>query len=319
MPKFLRQWLFRKGWSAAILLVTASGLLLPAPLVAQTTTTAATVNFAGKVIAVNAAANTVTAEVQWLFGVAGASNASTSQTAILPVAYRFCSGKTITVTIPAGVEIISFRGSPMTLSQVQVGAFFNATANYQNGVATAKVIRFTSGVPNPPQPPPGFNVPPISTKNPSSVPPGSGTVNFAGKVAGVNASANSFSAEVRWFYGAAANTSQTQGFAIATHMCPSQSITVNVDAATKLVNARGTPISLAQVPVGAYFNATITWQNGVYTANVLRLTTRVPEPPRGAPANVQSPAPSSPTPSDASSNPPPPPACGFWAHLFGRC
>src|SRR3989344_4331540 len=345
MSKLKYKSVFGRVGVFAVSLATLGGALFPSPIFAQTST-AATINFAGKVTAVDVAANTVTAEVQWLYGMAGVTNTSTGQSAALPIAYRFCSGKIVTMHIPAWMTITTFRRVPMTLSQVQVGAYFNANATYQNGVIVGTSMRFTLGVPTPPTPPVGSGLPGASVRAPSTVPQGTGSVNFAGTVDSVNVAENSFAALVRWFYGATYNTSQTEGLAIATHMCPSQTITVNIDSSTSIVNFRGLPITLSQVPAGAHFNATVHWSNGIFTAVVLRLSQVVPQPPTTptptptltptpsptptptptpAPTPTPTPTPSptpTPTPTPAPA-PTPVPAptreCGFWAKFFGRC
>lgn len=301
-----------------------SGALLPSSLLAQTYESASRVNFAGQVTAVNVSGNSITAQVQWLYGVTGATNTTTGQTATLPIAYRFCTGQTVTAIIPAGVKIISFNGTALSLSQVVVGSYFNATASYKNGVATVKTIRFTQGVPNQPKPPASFTATgkTLSSTPSTTAPAGTGLANFAGKVTAVNPSANSFSTQVQWFYGATTNTSQTQGLAIAAHMCPSTSITIVVSSGTKLINYNGKTITLAQVPIGAYFNGTVSWSNSVFTASTIRLSTKVPSQPASPTTATPATAPATaPTTGGTTQTPPPPPTttCGFWKKFSGQC
>ncbi|MBI3627338.1 MAG: hypothetical protein HY220_01125 [Candidatus Sungbacteria bacterium] len=257
-------------------------LIIPFSALAATTppAAAATVNFAGVVTAVNAGTNTLTATVNWLFGVAAVTT-SNGQTAVLPVAAHFCSGKSVTVTIPATVKLISFSGKTITLSQVPTGAYFVGTANYaSNGTLTeTKAIRFTTSVPTPPKVPAGWNVP--KGKTLTNAPQGSGVANVAGKVTAINTSSNSVSLLVNWFYGSATGASNSQTVAIAGHFCPNSSVTVTVPASAKLISFSGKTITLSQVPSGAYFNGTIGWSGGVYTAQTLRFTTSAPKKPTG--------------------------------------
>jgi len=249
----------------------------------------ASVNFAGTVTAIDPSANSLSAEVRWFFGFVAGSTASYSQLTI-PVGGFFCPGKIISVVIPSNVSIISFAGQPITLSQVPVGAYFIATANWQNGVVTATVLRLSLFAHAPPTLPPGTILPPIKTSY-NTAPLGSGSVRISGSVTTVNAPSNTFSAEIKWFYGGAMNQSQTVLLPIAGRLCPGTVVPVQVMSGTNLVNASGYPITLDQISAGNTFIGTITWQNGVYTANVIKFfsgTDALPQPP--------SPPPPTPTP-----------------------
>src|SRR3989344_590871 len=240
----------------------------------------ASVNFAGTVTAIDPSANSLSAEVRWFFGFAAGSTASYSQLTI-PVGGFFCPGKIISVVVPSNVSIISFAGQPITLSQVPVGAYFRATATWQNGVVTATVLRFSLTAHAPPTLPPGTILPPIKTSY-NTAPLGSGSVRISGSVTTVNAPSNTFSAEIKWFYGGAMNQSQTILLPIAGRLCPGTVVPVQVMSGTNLVNASGYPITLDQVSAGNTFIGTITWQNGVYTANVIKFfsgTDALPQPP----------------------------------------
>jgi hypothetical protein len=304
--------ILRKFLSGVALVAMVGVMALPSAISAQVTSSGAVVNFSGKITSIDASTNTVVVNVQWLYGVAGASNSTTGQSAILPVAYHFCSGTSIPVVIPSGVKIYS-GNTQISLSQVPVGAYFNATVSYQNGVALAQVVRIINYVPVPPVTPVGF-VPPVIT----SLPTGTGVVNFAGRVSTVNPSANSISAQVQWFYGASSDTSGTVGLAAAAHLCPTSLVTINVTSATRLLSFNGRTITLSQVPAGSYFNASVAWQNGVFTATTLRFTMAA----QPIPAATTEPVPTT-TVTTSGSVPVPPPAatpnCGFWSRLFGTC
>ncbi len=302
---------FRLGYAISKIIVVVAVLgviVLPLSVLAQTYQSASTVNFAGIVDAVDPATNTVTVTVNWFYGVVGVANTTTGQKAVLPIAQRFCAGKTLTVQIASTTKIYSFLGKVITLSQVPAGAFFNASVIWKNGKATGKIINMSTVALAPPEPPTSFGIP-QNLKLPTNAPQGSGIANVAGTITAVDPNSNTISAQVGWFYGVAANASNTNGVALAGHFCPGTSIPVMIDPSTSMLNFKGQTITLSQVPVGAFFNASIGWQGGVYTAKVLRMTT-TPRPVEGR--SIISPATPTTTTDDST-------YCGFLPKMLGMC
>jgi len=321
------------------LLLGLVGGAIPFGVLAQTTS--ATVNFAGKVTAVNVSANSISVEVRWLYGVAA------NQQSVLPVAGSVCPGKIMTVLVPSTARLIDFSGRPITLAQVQTGAYFNATTNWQNGVMTAQVVRFQRTPSLPPTLPPGlglgatFAPPAVATSPPPPSTTSATVINIAGKVTAVNPATSSLSVEIRWFYGGYA--AQNILFPIAGQLCPGKIVTIIVPSTVKLIDVSGRPITLSQVKVGVYMNATVLWQNGLLTAQVIRFQNNPPPPPKqpaSPPPATGGPSPATAPPSgQAPSVAPPgtPPAqpsvsdtqtqsstaakCSFWYRLFrlGSC
>ena len=235
------------------------------------------ITFVGKVTDTNINSNTISGTVFWLYGIAGYTNGTWSLYA--PIATSFCTGQNVTVQLTPQTKIINNKGQVITLSEVNIGDIVNATASWSNGKMNGTVLRVRPAGEALSNTPVGFNISQTSTIGTNNYPipsaSGNGTANLAGKVNSTNPTENSFSAEIRWFYGVIVNTSQQFVIPIGAHFCPGTNIPVKINSATKLINFAGQTITLDQVPAGALFNATISWKNGQYIANVLRMTTSV--------------------------------------------
>lgn len=229
------------------------------------------INMAGQVLAVNVASSSITFQANWFYGIAGVGSTD-GYAAAMPVASKFCTGKIVTVSIASTTKIVSFAGRPMTLSQVQVGSYFNADISYLGFINIAQTIRFSSTIPATPITPPELNITnPGDLSYNGQVPAGSGFVSILGKV--TQTTSSSVSAEVQWFFGGVANSSATAVLPMAAHVCPGTIIAVKIDENTKVYNLQGQRIAISSVPAGAFFNATISYIDGVYQGKVLRLTT----------------------------------------------
>lgn len=131
------------------------------------------------------------------------------------------------------------------------------------------------------------------------------TVGFTGKVTAVNATGNSFSAEVRAVYAGGGSSG------IGAILPQGKIVQVVVPAGTVMVNVRGVPVTLDTVQVGVLFNANGKFDTATKTMTASKITfgTRVLAPPTPPPST---PPPSTPpsTTTPPSNTPPPstPPA-----------
>lgn len=254
------------------------GALVSVPFISSASTSI--VNLSGDVTSVNTSASTITITPKWLFGVSMGETASysTATTASVsfaaPVAYKFCSGKSVVMSIASTTKLTSIAGQTMTLSQVKAGDHFNATASYIYGTPIANSMRFTSAtLPTLPSMPsdwslPSTNYSPTGTLMSNT----SGLVAVAGKVVSVNSS--SFQAQISWIGGAITGTASSTQLALGTasHVCPTETVTVSVNSNTKIVNFMGMPISLSNISPGALFFANLSWNKSTAVAQSVRLS-----------------------------------------------
>jgi len=244
--------------------------LLPAAVSADT----AIAGFSGKVVSVNASANSFSGEVRAVYAGGGGAGVG----GVLP------PGKTVQVQVPPGTPLTNVRGLPITLAEVQAGVFFNATVKIDtvSKTVTASKVQFGGRIaplptptpspsPNPsPSPTPSGSPGPTPTSTPA---PQTATVNFAGKIDSIDAATRVAQVTVRAVYGG------TGGARFGALLPPGTRITLTVPAGIPITRL-GVPITLDDVKAGDVFNARATINRAAKTgvaSSIQVITPRITE------------------------------------------
>lgn len=206
----------------------------------------AVAGFSGKVVSITSD-SAFQAEVRLVY----AGGTTRGVAGVLP------PGKVVTIHVPAGTQLVNARNQPITLSQVQAGALFNATVRIDtvSKTITASKIIFVSVSGTAPAASSSTTPNSSETSGASAIGAPSSqtaTVNFAGKFVSIDASARTAQVIVRGVYGGVSGVARF-GFVVP----PGTKIRIIIPEGVAITRM-GMGIPLSDVLPGDLFNAKAT-------------------------------------------------------------